>query len=197
MPVDNSDLIRPFVPTTDDGDTFSYTEILDRTANKGNNGTRLLRTFYHRSHDDFDRHLPAIQSLCNHTGARAYTRLSTRSLRRAGKLFCSMVVEAALTDNWLAMKTLYSSACAKSKPVTKYWMFDVDDTSMTPWLLQTLEAAEVLYTIIPSRTGHHVITKPFNPNPNLVGNLPDGKITRITDSNTNLWIPDGFQEHNK
>jgi hypothetical protein len=72
--LDNTDLVRPFVPPTDDGDTFVYTELLDRTKKKGNNGVRIVKTFYHRSQADFDRHLPAMKSLCDATKVRAYTR---------------------------------------------------------------------------------------------------------------------------
>lgn len=79
MPLDNSALIAPFCPATADGDTFVYTEMLDRGRQKGNNGHRLVKTFYHRSVEEFWSQWPTIKKLCDLTLTRACTRLAPRS----------------------------------------------------------------------------------------------------------------------
>lgn len=77
--LDNSTLVAPFCPPSDDGDTFIYTEMLDRGKKKGNNGHRLLKTFYHRSVEEFWEQVPVIKKLCDLAGIRACTRLAPKS----------------------------------------------------------------------------------------------------------------------
>src|SRR6185295_3080112 len=108
--LDNSKLIAPFCPISDDGDTFIYTEMLDRGKRKGNNGHRLVKTFYHRSVEEFWEQWPVIQKLCDLTLVRACTRLAPKSYKRVGATFTRLVVEAALTDNFSGMKSLYNRA---------------------------------------------------------------------------------------
>jgi hypothetical protein len=40
--LDNSEIVRNFVPEHDDGDTYVYSELLDRSKTKGNNGFRIV-----------------------------------------------------------------------------------------------------------------------------------------------------------
>lgn len=195
MPVDNSELLCQFVPSSDDGDTFIYTEILDRTVRVGNNSARLLRTFYHRSLADFDRHMGPIRAICDATGARAYTRIAQRSFKAVGKLFAKLVTDAVVSENWAGMKTLYGSACGKVTPNVKLWMFDIDE--MTPdahTLAVKLDQLGVLVVTVPSRRGVHLVTKAFDVRQ--IGDIPSGTSLH-KQCTTNLYIPDGVIEHNK
>ncbi len=40
--IDNSAIVRPFVPESEDLGLFVYTELLDRTKRVGNNGVRVV-----------------------------------------------------------------------------------------------------------------------------------------------------------
>lgn len=200
MILNNTEYILPFIPEKDDGDTFLYTELLDRTAKKGNNNFRLLRTFYHRSQEEFLKQIPTIIALCEMTKIRAYTRLAPRSYKKVGKLFAQLVVEAAMADNWTHMKALYGSACGRVTPTTKYWLFDVDKiTDRTDDFADSLaesrgggDAGSLLIARIPSRKGEHLITKPFDVR--LVGSANWSTWPEISlhkDNPTNLYIPEG------
>lgn len=185
--IDNSAIIRPFVPATDDGDRFLYTEILDRTKRPGNNGARLLRTFYHRSHEDFDRHLIAIQTICEATMARAYTRLAARSFRAVSELHLRLCLDAHLTANFAGVKTLYNSACGKVSPIERLWLFDVDELSGEALELHCRLANEgLLVATLPSKRGKHFVVRPHQ----IRGVLPAG-VENKKDCPTNLFIPDG------
>lgn len=113
--INNYDIVKNFMPGESLGpisneDHFCYTELLDRTKRVGNNGVRIVKTFYHRSLADFDRHIPQMIGLSDALKVRAYTRLSPRSFRKVGAVFTKLVVEAALTDNFAGMKSLYTRA---------------------------------------------------------------------------------------
>lgn len=203
--VDNSKWIAEFCQDDDDGDTFIYTEMLDRTVKKGNNNHRLVKTFYHRSKEEFWSQLPTIQELCNMTKARAYTRLAPRSFEKVGKAFTQLVVEAAMQGNWNHMKALYNSACGRTPPTKKLWLFDVDKMDdKTEEFAKLLMEAGVLRARIPSRKGEHLITVPFDPRPYvdaefLMADHPSvqpgwqrwGEVSLHKDNPTNLYIPEG------
>lgn len=192
--IDNSQLVRGFVPTEDDGDSFIYTELLDRSKGKGNNVNRLIKTFYHRSREEFDEQMPAIKELCDWGKVRAYTRLGTRSFEKVSKVFVQLVVDAALSGNHQSQKRMYSRALGTVTPVKKVWLLDVDElTEQTKQLgIQLLMDSHLLATI-PSRKGCHYIIRPFDERTytgsrgwNVFGDVQLHK-----DNPTNLYIPDG------
>lgn len=189
MAIDNHEIVATFMPSTEDGDTFLYTEILDRSkATGGNNRVRLLRSFHHRSRAHFLDTWPTIQKLCDQTGMRAYTRLSPRSYRKVGQLFSKMVWEMALDQRWPDMRPVYDSACGRSAPIhgQKLWLFDVDAISEeTDAFRGELDDRSLLKAIVPSRKGEHLIVKPFE----FDGELPPATSLH-KDNPTNLYIPD-------
>ena len=193
--VDNSKIVAEFCSEQDDGDRFIYTEMLDRTARKGNNGYRLVKSFYHRSRAEFWEQWPQIQQLCEMTKVRAYTRLAPRSYERVGKAFTQLVVEAAMQGNWNHMKALYNSACGRTPPTQKLWLFDVDaKTKNTDDLATLLKDGGVLRARIPSRKGEHLITIPFDPRPYVGSDMNGwsawGEVSLHKDNPTNLYIPE-------
>lgn len=195
MSVDNSALVAQFCPPTDDGDTFIYTEMLDRTKRKGNNGVRLLKAFYHRSADEFREQWPDIRRLCDIAKVRACTRLAHRSYRSVGREFTKLVVDASLSGNWQGMKTLYARAAGTTAPIERRWLFDVDAIDERSGKLQRdLTDLGVLMAVVPSRRAHHLIAKPFNLT-TLFDHVPaDGQVLPNVqlhrDNPTNLYIPD-------
>lgn len=194
MILDNSKLVAPFIPEIDDGDTFCYSEMLDRTVRKGNNGQRLLKTFYHRSREEFWDQWPTIQKLCDMSQVRAYTRLAPRSYKSVGRNFAKLVMDTVISENWSGMKSLYNRACGTTSPNQKLWLFDIDEiTDFTNEMHDKMAAANLVKARIPSRKGEHIITIPFDPRP-FVGNRDwqlYGEVSLHKDNPTNLYIPEG------
>lgn len=203
MALDNSLLVAPFCPEKEDGDTFIYTETLNRGQKKGNNGHRLLKTFYHRSVEEFWEQWPTIKALCDMTGHRACTRLAKKSYERVGKQYAKMVMEAVVSDNWAGMKSLYNRACGITPAENKIWLFDVDIVNdATLAFGKKVEAGGHLLATIPSKKGLHYVVTPFDVRTieewfkevGLTYNgMIDGSeaISLHRDNPTNLYIPDG------
>lgn len=199
--LDNTEFVVTFAPDKDDGDTFIYTEMLDRGQKKGNNGNRLLKTFYHRSKEEFLEQVPIIKRLCDMSLIRACTRLAPRSYKEVGIQLTKMTLEAALTNNWAGMKSLYNRACGITSPIKdkKLWLFDVDIINeRTEEFGKKLKESHNLLATIPSKKGRHYIVKPFDTRlielyyQELGINL--GGVDEISlhkDNPTNLYIPDG------
>jgi hypothetical protein len=201
--IDNSDLVRQFMPGGSKGpisnkDHFLYTELLDRTKRVGNNGVRIVKTFFHRSVEDFDNHLPQMRQLCDALGVRAYTRLSPRSFERVGKLCLVDMTQAAVSGNWAGMKTIYQSACGRVTPERKLWLWDVDVISEHSikfcfWL----HDRKLLLETIPSKRGLHYVTDTFDlrrwdavQDPTSLEMTGVPGMTLQKNSPTNLYIPD-------
>lgn len=200
--LDNSHLIAEFCPKVADGDTFIYTEMLDRGQKKGNNGQRLVKTFYHRSQEEFWEQWPTIKQLCDLVKVRACTRLAPRSFKKVGREFTRLVVDTAMSENWAGMKSLYNRACGIVSPNEKLWLWDVDvinDDSdhLLASLdhLHTPDGRSVLLEEIPSKKGVHFITRPFDVRQISLQMVADGHVMENVslhkDNPTNLYIPDG------
>jgi hypothetical protein len=186
--LDNSALVAPFCPAVDDGDTFIYTEMLDRAKRKGNNGQRLLKTFYHRSVAEFWEQWPTIVRLCDLAKVRACTRIAPRSYKSVGRYFTRLVVDTAMSENWAGMKTLYNRACGCTAPITKLWLYDIDAlTEEAERLRGALSDAGLLVAVIPSKKGQHLITWPHQ----VEKFAADLAVDVHKDNPTNLYIPEG------
>lgn len=211
--INNYDLVKRFLPGEElgldsNGDHFLYTELLDRTKRVGNNGVRIVKTFYHRSLADFDRHMPQMVALCDALKVRAYTRLSTRSFKKVGAEFTRLVVDASLTGNFAGMKSLYTRACGIVTPNKKLWMFDVDRISSESeafgkWLATPDARSKQphLVATVPSKKGLHYITYTFSldkwrDKDPMTGDYLEDRYTfppdvsLHKDNATNLYIPD-------
>lgn len=186
--LDNSALIEPFVPETDDGDTFIYTEMLDRGQKKGNNGHRLVKTFYHRSREEFRDQLVQIKRLCDLACVRACTRLAPRSYKRVAGTFHRLVTETYITGNYAGMKSLYNRACGTTAPNEKLWLWDVDypDEASNTFGLWLITAGH-RRAAIPTKKGVHYITRPFDVR---LGTPIPANATLHKDNPTVLYIPD-------
>lgn len=186
MTIDNSELIAPFMPEADDGDTFLYTELLDRRQKTGtSNRARLTRTFFHRSRAEFLEQMPRIRHTCEMLGVRAYTRLSPRSFKKVGRLCIEMSLQHAFEGNWRSMRHAYASACGRVVPNVKLWLYDVDEPGEDAERLRAaLEKHQFLVAVIPSRKGQHLIARPHDTRD--VGDLCYASLHK--DNPTNLYI---------
>src|SRR5262249_18433861 len=133
--------------------------------------------------------------LCDLLQVRAYTRLAKRSYKKVGKQFTRLVTDAALTNNWAGMKSLYDHACGTTPPVEKLWLVDVDiQNKATEKLALRLTELGVMLVAIPSKKGLHYIVKPFDVR-QFETFKADLKLTKDhvdlhKDNPTNLYIPD-------
>lgn len=82
MPVDNYDIIRPWLHFDMDGDLY-FVEIIRRGKDFGETGEKLIRDYHLHSLEHFDEMMPEIRELCDRHGARAYIRLNLRNTEDA------------------------------------------------------------------------------------------------------------------
>lgn len=185
--INNFKRLEHFVPEEFDGDTFYYTEILDRSKKAGNNKGRRLRTFYHRTRAEFNEQMPQIIQMCEYFKARAYFRPSSRSFKRVGQEFAKNMLYASFSENWEGMRHGYSSVCGKTR-LGKVWLFDFDEFGETPLATYLLTFQDGF--IVPSKKGYHILTKPFD---RRIAEAFKEDVSIHTDNPTNLYIPEDLK----
>ncbi len=188
--VDNHEVVASFIDEKYDGDTFWYTELLDRKTN-GASRFKMLRSFEHNDRAQFMEQWPTIKDLCDKNGVRAYTRLSPRSRATVGKAMLLKVTQQVLDGHYDALYHAYNSAKgATNVHGRKLWLFDVDEPGEeADRLFAQLKEMGVARGKIPSRAGYHIITVGFDIRP-----LPKDWSKWMSlhkDNPTNLYIPVG------
>lgn len=181
--ISNYEILKHYVPEEFDGDTFYYTEILDRSKKAGNNKGRRLRTYYHRDRAEFEAQMPQIIEMCEYFKARAYFRPSSRSFKKVGQAFAKHLIEQVISDNWEGMRYGYSSVCGKTR-LSKVWLFDFDEFGSTALSNFLIDKQDGL--VIPSKKGYHILTKPFDKR---LAAAFNEDVSIHLDNPTNLYIP--------
>lgn len=187
MAIDNSTLISSLLPSTYDGDSFYYTELIDRSTNKrnhtGDTNYRLLRSFEHETRDQLLNQMPMIKKLCDTNSLRAYIRLSPRSRKQVAWETAQSLLKHIQEGHYNHARYQYASACGRTRIKSKkLWLYDVDDPQAQNAIDLEPIISPYLVAKIPSRQGYHLIVRPHH-----VTYRTD--ISLHKDNPTNLYIP--------
>lgn len=175
--VNNFEQIREMLEFRSEDD-FYFLQVLqrkkdhmDRKVNGTNNNSRLVKYYCVSSHEYFDFIKPEVIELCNVFGARAGINLNRRSYKKIVIPFQKLILTNIENGYENKMYKLYSSICGKQHHDSeKKWIIDIDEEEM-PYLKyiykalndrRVLPEGDKLIAEIPSKTGLHIITKPFN-----------------------------------
>lgn len=203
--IDNFKQIKNLLEFRSDDD-FYFLQILQRKkdhkkdlkVNGSNNNSRLIKAYYISSKDYLDFIEPEVKQLCILFNARAGINLNRRSYEKMALQHLKKVTDQIINKSFNKSHKAYSSVVgAYNNDTDKKWILDVDDASIvSPLMLnyinyscqpisKSLEESKI-YKILPSKTGFHVITKPFNPI-DFKERYPDVEIHK--NNPTNLFIP--------
>lgn len=154
-----------------------------------NEHQRLLRTYYIDSIEYFDKKIPAIKELCTTNRARAYILPQVRNNYECLLSLGEKVLETIRLGNFSAKPEhlLRSAYCEYHKSRNKQWIIDLDDDCMIEYKYDNkkVEVTEKTWTVdevlklvqdslascgkdpslayvVKTKSGHHVITSPFN-----------------------------------
>jgi len=152
---------------------------------------RLLRTYYIDSLDYFDKKKDAIKELCTTNRARAYIIPQVRNNFECLLNLGEKVLETIRLGNFSAKPEhlLRSAYCEYHKSRMKIWIIDLDNDNMTeytePMVFGGVRIDKKVWTVenvlklvkeqlkdigknedeayvVPTKSGHHIITSPFN-----------------------------------
>jgi hypothetical protein len=172
--VNNFEIIQSFLDFTNP-DTYYFLQILKRRKDNPSldKDMIVIDDIFIYNMEQLDRMMPTIIETCNSNNARAYFRLNKRSLKKSAMQLLKKITTMIIDENYKAVKNAYSSVSGEyMSDEDKKWIVDIDDNEFNtqdylPMLLilkdlQKQTGREPLVTIIPTKNGVHIITRPFN-----------------------------------
>lgn len=170
--IDNFKLIKPLL-TFESDDDFYHLQILRRGKDWPNlpAANRVIRTYYIDCYSTI--HEDEIKGLCEYFGARAYINLAPKSYRKCTmQCIADMAVRAKDGDFKKIYKT-WNTVTGAIKSKYPHWIVDVDDVNggnayvisdIANYInsIQPVNVTNKVITYIPTKSGIHIITTPFN-----------------------------------
>lgn len=173
MYVDNYDLIKPFLEFNSEDD-FYYLQILRRRKDNPEDqekNTTNIKDYYIRSVDYLDSKMDEIKNLCAFFNARASIRLNKRSFKKVAFRCLNNITAQMMQEDFHSAKQAYSKAAGQChNDNAKKWIVDID-SDMIDQEYEIMEYIncdcqpnddEKFYAKIPTKSGIHLISKPFN-----------------------------------
>ena len=197
--IDNLELIKPLLEFKSPND-FYYLQILQRKKENSELGSnsRVIKNYYIKSIEHLELIYQEIKDLCILFNARASIRLNRRSFEKVAFKTLQNIANSMSNKEYSFINKSYDRACGLGhNDKNKSWIIDIDKNEL-PFVDLIIESFQIvepfgdkLITKIPSKTGIHLITKPFNVL-EFTNNLKkhvDIHLDIQKDNPTNLFIP--------
>lgn len=195
--IDNLQEIIPLMKFESEDD-FYYLQILQRKKENAllTSNSRVIKNYYITSIEQLTDYYPEIISLCKKFNARASLRLNKRSFEQTAFQTLKSVTDTILNKDYKSVRRTYDRVCGQfNKEKNKKWIIDVD--SKDEGLLTRITTAvkfcepdtgdDKVYAILKSKSGFHILTKPFNTSQFTATSRIAVEIHK--DNPTNLYIP--------
>ena len=213
--VDNFELIKPLLHFSNHGD-FYFLQLLLRkkdgldVPNGSDNQRRLVRDYHVTDVKQLDEWRDEIIRICNETGARAYIRLNKRNYKTIAMAYAQETLEKARKGeefgNTYGEINSVIGRYPEGHKGDKTWLVDIDDFGPDSNKVKVVmsiirnhcepyddEKNKKIVAVIPTRSGTHLITKPFNLQAfnkfKQVELTDDGEVAVLPDNPTILYAP--------
>ena len=175
MKVDNFDLIKKHIETSDDGSEFYMLQIMRRTKDQkgyeGKHKQSIIKSYFISSVEYLDSKRDEIVGLCEMFNARAYINLNKKSYKQVSLKALEILAGKIAHEDYIANKTLFESACGQTGACDgqKTWIVDfdskdLDELDRIKTIIDSIDPKGVskIVETVPTRHGYHLITRPFN-----------------------------------
>ncbi len=178
--VDNKELIKPLLTFPKPGDSFYFIQVLQRkkdhkgkTLGGSNNNSRLIKPYFIKSIEHLEIHWEEMVKLAEVFNARVCINLNPRSFEKAGFQVLAKIANQMSNGDFYNIRKAYDSICGHyHAEMDKRWIVDIDEEDMDKVSVIRacinqlhLEITNKPYNVlaeIPSKTGLHIISNPFN-----------------------------------
>lgn len=205
--INNKELIKPLL-TFPHKDIFYFVQILQRKKDhKGerlggsNNNSRLIKAYYITSVEKLEVHWEEMVKLAELFNARVSINLNPRNFQKAAFHVLQKIANQMSNGDFYGVRKAYDSVCGEyHSEIDKRWLIDIDKEQMPlkDKISQYVQLAHLqmsehktagnykILAEIPSKTGMHIITNPFNLDA-FNRTFPD--ISTHKNNPTSLYIP--------
>lgn len=174
MKIDNFDLIKKHIHTSDDRGEFYMLQIMRRTKDQkgyeGKHRQSIVKTYFVSSPEYLDDKRDEIIGLCEMFNARAYINLNKKSYKQVS-LKALEILATKIAHEDYNIKSLFETAAGQTGACDglKTWIVDFDSKDIeelekVKMIINSVEPLGVdkIVETIPTRHGYHLITRPFN-----------------------------------
>jgi hypothetical protein len=170
--IDNFEQIKTLLEFKSEDD-FYFGQIIMRKKDNpnttgSNNNARLIKAYYIKSIKQLENLKEEMVTLANLYNARVCLNLNRRSFEKTAFLTLRKISNQIMDKDFKSVRRAYNSACGEYLGTDKKWLLDFDTkdesfVSLLKNLLENIEPiGEKILAKIPSKTGYHLITCPFN-----------------------------------
>jgi hypothetical protein len=186
--IDNIELIKPLLNFTEKGDFYMlyvFKRKKDQPEGERDNhqSVRTIKTYCIDSIEHLERRYDEVKQLCEMFKARAYIHVQKQNHKYVSLNMLALLAER-IRDGVSNQKGLFDSVVGQIKTMEKRWIIDVDDShEPSPLMMAYIEyncdpitkvkfdevgmpigheVGPKIETIIPTKNGHHLITKKFD-----------------------------------
>jgi len=188
--IDNIELIKPLLNFTEKGDFYMlyvFKRKKDQPEGERDNhqSVRTIKTYCIDSIEHLERRYDEVKQLCEMFKARAYIHVQKQNHKDVSLNMLTILAER-IRDGVSNQKGLFDSVVGQIKTMEKRWIIDVDDMMQASPIMMAYieyectpitkvkfdeagfpighEVGPKIETIIPTKNGHHLITKKFDVN---------------------------------
>ena len=168
--IDNFKLIKPFLEFPND-DIYYHLQVLRRGKDHPElpAANRVIKPYFICSLESLDYVEDEIKKLCEFFGARAYINLAPKSIKKTTMLQLKYLAQRAYEGDFKKIWKSWNICAGEIKGEESRWVVDIDSNNIK-WNyvmddIDTLEPYSIntkYITNIPTKSGWHIITTPFN-----------------------------------
>lgn len=185
---DNFKLIKDFIQSQWAGlfdsltDMFYTVEIISRAKDNARiiAGNNKFKTYYINNMEDFDKYESEIKLLCDTLQMRAYISVNAKSFKQVTLNTMAEYANRIANNDFKKPYSIFDSCAAKYvERSEQLWIIDVDKEDVDHYslnapitiddladnyikIVESCEPKKKIVTVIPTRSGRHIITHPFN-----------------------------------
>ena len=167
--IDNFELIKPLLIFPND-DIYYHLQILRRGKDHPNlpAANRVIKAYFINQLESIDYLKDEIIGLCDYFGARAYINLAPKSVRMTAALQMKYIAQRMYEGDFKKIWKAWNTCAGEIKGEEPRWVVDIDEKIMWGEIMDFIDTLEPyskdtkFITNIPTKSGWHLITTPFN-----------------------------------
>ena len=168
--IDNFEQIKSLLEFPND-DIYYHLQILRRGKDHPelSAANRVIKSYFICSLESLDYVEDEIKKLCEFFGARAYINLTPKSIKKTMILQLKYLAQRAYEGDFKKIWKSWNTCAGEIKGEKPRWVIDVDkslilsESHKIQLDLEEMDPKGKKYiATIPTKSGYHLITKPFN-----------------------------------
>ena len=181
--IDNFEQIKSLLEFPND-DIYYHLQVIRRGKDNPElpSANRMIKAYFICSLEGLDYVEKEVKDLCEFFKARAYINLTPKSIKKTTMLQLKYLAERAYIGDYKKIWKAWNTCAGEIKGEEPRWVVDIDDNSLsynindkvkniTEFIDKVVEPHTLLHnplrvakviTTIPTKSGYHLITTPFN-----------------------------------